>query len=81
MKAPEWLSALAAFTPAERRMLAMLLALALLGLATLAWHRHHAADLKKGQFQSSKTQLPDEPHIQSAKNPGSNAESGAHPKP
>lgn len=49
MKTPEWLSALAAFTPTERRMLAMILALALLGLATLVWHRHHVAELEKSQ--------------------------------
>ena len=53
MKAPAWLIAHAAFTPAERRMLAMLLALALLGLATLAWHRHHTA----AQKQAGRTQL------------------------
>ena len=53
MKPPEWLSALAAFTPTERRMLAMILALALLGLATLVWHRHHTAGLAKSPPQAS----------------------------
>jgi len=53
MKSPEWLSALAAFTPTERRMLAMLLVLALLGLATLVWHRRHAAGLEKNPHRAS----------------------------
>jgi len=57
MKSPEWLSALAAFTPTERRMLAMLLILALLGLATLLWHRRHAAKVEQGGPQTSEVQV------------------------
>ncbi|MFZ4395544.1 MAG: hypothetical protein ACOYOU_07940 [Kiritimatiellia bacterium] len=55
MKPPEWLSALTALTPTERRMLAMLLTLALLGLATLVWHRNKTAKLEKGETQESAT--------------------------